>query len=220
MSYHVVIDLEMCKVPWSKRTETFNLQNETIQIGAVLLDDEYEIVGQFNSYVSPEYGFVDRYINNFTGISQKNVSKSPTMEEALKLFTEWVPAGEVEIVAWSANDERQIRREMEGKHIENPRMEELFENWTDCQKTFAEKLDTTRCFKLSEALVAADIAYEGRAHDGLSDAYNTALLFAKMETEENFAITEIYESTQNTEIEHLSSSLGDLFSSLNLQIAS
>ena len=97
---------------------------------------------------------------------------------------------------------------------------ELFDNWTDCQKTFSAKLDTNRCFKLSEALVAADISYEGRAHDGLSDAYNTALLFAKMETEKDFSITEIYESTQKAEIEHLSCSLGDLLGGISLQLAS
>ena len=63
MSGYVVIDLEFCKVPGSKR-KAFNVKQEIIQIGAVLLNSEYEIVDQFSSYVKPAYGHIDPFIQN------------------------------------------------------------------------------------------------------------------------------------------------------------
>lgn len=218
--YRVVVDLEMCKVPKANRTSKYRWQNETIQIGAVLLNKEYEIIDSFCTVVSPEYGYIDSFIKRFTGIMQKDVIGAPKMEEALRMFTDWIPDGDVEVVSWSNSDDAQIRHEIEGKNIENPRMTELLDNWKDCQITFSEKMGSSRPYNLTEALIAADIAPEGKEHDGLCDAYNTALLFAKMETQEVFTMNKDYEAARYGEIEHLSSSLGDLFSSLNLQFAS
>ncbi len=51
MNQYVVVDLEMCKVPYSNRKKEFHGANETIQIGAVLLNENYEVVDEFNTYV-------------------------------------------------------------------------------------------------------------------------------------------------------------------------
>lgn len=220
MDYHVVIDLEMCKVPKSCRTKSYKWQNETIQIGAVLLDRDYEVIDSFNTFVSPEYGYVDPFIKSLTGIQPKDVANAPKMTEAIKMFTDWIPQGEVEIVSWSDSDENQLRREMTGKEISNDRMEELFETWKDCQVTFSEKMKAERRYNLREALIAADILQEGKEHDGLSDAYNTALLFSKMETEEDFKLNDVYEEARFGEVEHLSCTLGDVFGNLGIQLAS
>ena len=42
MSCYAVLDLEMCKIPDDKMPEHFDLEQEIIQIGAVLLDENYE----------------------------------------------------------------------------------------------------------------------------------------------------------------------------------
>lgn len=43
MNQYVVVDLGMCKVPYSNRKKEFHGANETIQIGAVLLNENYEV---------------------------------------------------------------------------------------------------------------------------------------------------------------------------------
>ena len=43
---YLVIDLEMCKVPKHYRNNKYKYANEIIQVGAVLLDEEYEIIGK------------------------------------------------------------------------------------------------------------------------------------------------------------------------------
>ena len=59
MSKYVVIDLEMCKVPKGFRRNTFGYSKELIQIGAVLLDETFDITDTFVTLVKPEYGLVD-----------------------------------------------------------------------------------------------------------------------------------------------------------------
>ncbi len=218
MRYHVVVDLEMCKIPKGFRTREYHWSEETIQIGAVLLDDDYNIIDKFNTYVSPRMGRLDSFITRLTGIKVEDVIDAPDMEEALNMFTEWIPKEDVEIVSWSETDQKQIQHEMEGKMIENVRMTELLENWNDCQKTFSIKMNNVRRYSLSEALIATGIYPEGQEHDGYYDAYNTALLFKKIETEDELQLCAEYKNARSEEKEELTFSLGDLFKNLDIQL--
>ncbi len=217
MSGYVVIDLEFCKVPGSKR-KAFNVKQEIIQIGAVLLNNEYEIVDQFSSYVKPAYGHIDPFIQKLTGISNDDVRDASDISTVLGRFFRWLPADAVP-VSWSYSDRKQLLTETVEKNLIFPGLEDSLEAWTDCQEEFGEKLDTRRRYSLEEALIATDIITEGQAHDGLVDAYNTALLFAKMRTEKEFKLNPYYETAHNdSEAESLTFSMGDLFSGLNLAV--
>lgn len=218
MSYHVVLDLEMCRVPRGCRTAEYRWANETIQIGAVLLDDDYNIIDRFDSYVKPEYGKLDGYIKDFTGITEKDIASAPKMEDALKMFSDWIPDGVVEMVSWSDSDQKQLLHELWGKGICNERMAELLDAWNDCQITFSEIMNSERRYALSEALIAADILQEGEAHNGYCDAYNTALLFAKMRTEKVFKMNRIFEEARSEECNHLSCNLGDLLKNFDFAL--
>ena len=182
MSKYVIVDLEMCKVPkWMKKNE-YHYGMELIQIGAVLVDEALEVTERFNTYVKPQYGMVDRFIQNLTGITRKDTDNAPTTMEALKMFVEWIPEDAI-LVSWSDNDEKQIRKEVEAKGIQISGLDELLDSWIDCQQTFAEKMSREKHYNLTEALNLTGIDYEDGAHDALVDAYNTALLFVKMEKE-------------------------------------
>lgn len=80
---YLVIDLEMCNVPRDYRSRSYKYANETIQIGAVLLDEEFKRIGTLSQYVHPEHGVIDPFIQNLTGIRNSQVKKAPRIEEAL-----------------------------------------------------------------------------------------------------------------------------------------
>ena len=216
MSKSAVIDLEFCNIPYRKRKG--KLTREIIQIGVVVMNEDYQIIETYDRKVSPQYGFIDKDINRLTGISKKDVCRALPIKEALQELVAWLPE-DVTIVSWSDNDERQIRRELETKNIYIDGIDAIFENWVDCQKTFGEKMHTQRCYKLSEALVAADIEFKDGAHDGLVDAYNTALLFAKMEREPELVLNPYYQRAVSGEESSCGYSIGNLFSGLDLAIA-
>ncbi len=51
---YLVIDLEMCKVPRDYRSKGFIYANETIQIGAVLLDEEFKRIGTLSQFLNTQ----------------------------------------------------------------------------------------------------------------------------------------------------------------------
>lgn len=216
MCQYAVIDLEMCKVPRGVKKDKYQWRRETIQIGAVLLNESLEVKDKFVTYVLPQFGSIDTYINKLTGISSKDVSKAPHMKEVLQEFVNWLPA-DVKVVSWSENDKLQIRREIEAKDIHIEGLDSILDNWIDCQKIFGEKMHSSRCYKLSEALIAADIMYEDGAHNGLVDAYNTALLFAKMKKEPELILNSYYQSAISNEDSSSGFTIGNLFAGIDLQ---
>lgn len=216
MCKYAVIDLEMCKVPKQMKTKKFHWGLETIQIGAVLLDETLTVVDQFMTYVSPEVGYIDSYIQNLTGIGKQDVKGAPLMADAMKMFMDWLPV-DAKVVSWSENDKVQFCHEMEGKDIEIAGMERVMDEWMDCQLTFGEKMNSNRKYRLSEALVAADIPYEDGAHDGLVDAYNTALLFAKMEREPELTLNRYYQNAMVEERDTSGFSFASLLSGFDFQ---
>ena len=144
------------------------------------------------------------------------MKNAPCFEEALRQFELWLPDGEVEMVSWSRTDLKQLQNEMQAKSIVSERFEKIFETWNDCQKTFSNKMEKKRAYSLEEALIAANIIQEGQAHDGLSDAYNTALLFAKMAKEPHLKLNPIYEEARSEKVKHLTVSMGEFFGKIDL----
>lgn len=195
MSSFVVMDLEMCNVPKECRTAEYWWKNEMIQIGAVMLDENYVIVDEFKSFVRPAYGVIDPFIEQLTGISQKDVDTAPTTEEVLRAFAAWLPE-DAYVISWSETDAVQIERELEAKEIDLAELDWYLDEWIDCQAMFGERMNSIRNYKLSEALNIAQIPFENGEHDALVDARNTALLFAKLETEDELQLSPAYVSAE------------------------
>jgi len=191
MSSYVVMDMEMCSVPRENRTDAYWWKNEIIQIGAVLMDNSYTVVDEFKTFVRPEYGVIDTFIENLTGITQSDVANAPCAAEALLNFTAWLPTDAI-VISWSENDPIQIERELHAKEIDLPELDHYLDEWLDCQAMFGKRMNSDRNYKLSEALNIAQISFENGEHDALVDARNTAMLFAKLETEDELQLAPAY----------------------------
>ena len=114
---YLVIDLEMCNVPRDYRSRSYKYANETIQIGAVLLDEEFKRIGTLSQYVHPEHGVIDPFIQNLTGIRNSQVKKAPRIEEALLHMIDWIGDREYKVYAWSGSDRAQLLHEIKAKKI-------------------------------------------------------------------------------------------------------
>lgn len=215
---YLVLDLEMCSVQKHYRSDRFHFAREIIQIGAVLLDEEYQRIAEIIQYVHPKHGVIDNFISKLTGINQADVKHAPDLEDAMNHMVNWIGNREYEIIAWSENDYNQFRREIEAKEIVNEKIENFMdkEHWTDYQEIFGERFEFPRKVALEEALMYCAIEAEGRFHDGLCDAVNTAKLVKKLELHPEFKI-ENYEKWITEEVEPLNYRLGDLFANLDFQ---
>ena len=164
MKVHVVLDVEMCKVLAKK--QEYPYKNEIIQIGAVMMNDAYEIIDQFSTYVRPQYGRVDHFIYALTGISERILKKAPYIEDALDQMLQWIGNKEPIFYSWSSTDT--IRFDM--KFIINVRQSR---NGRYCltksigliiSKKLGKRLGSLRLMKLKEALDLTEITIEGRMH--------------------------------------------------------
>lgn len=182
MSIYIVLDLEMCKVPRTAR-QSFPAARELIQIGAVAMDENYQIIDTFMTYVNPEYGVLDKQIERLTGITFKHIQGAPKASQALSAFYNWMPEDAI-LVTWSENDIYQIEDELDLKNIDIPEFYDLLDTYIDCQEIFSDKMNNDRAYRLSEALIIADIDFDENIHDALVDAKNTALLFEKTQRED------------------------------------
>lgn len=189
---YVVVDLEMNRM--SSKSKVGKCNMEIIEIGATILDDYYQEISTFQTYVKPEYNEkIAPLISKLTGITDDMVVNAPGFSEALKRFTDWCLSSEEEIViyAWSESDYNQIQKEMQLKNYKLTEKENklLNEEWRDLQKLFDNKMGFERQVSLKLALDMAGVEFTGQQHDALDDARNTAELFRIFNNKELFEIT-------------------------------
>lgn len=211
---YIVVDLEMN--PTNKKLyKEKALGTETIEIGAVMLNEEYKEISSFRSYVKPMYNSViEPKITRLTGITNDMVDNAPVFQEAFELFCKWcVESGDdVAVYAWSDSDYMQIMGEIKDKECELSASEEKICGiaWIDFQKQFDGRLGFERRVSLKMALDIAGIDFDGKEHDALDDARNTAELFHVMNNESLFAIT-LQKIAELMKPKPIGNSLGSMF---------
>ena len=151
---HIMIDLEMNKIDKQQRGD-IKLSSELIEIGAVKMDDQFEVIDQYQTYVAPDYGAMDHRIIALTGITDD------------KLVGAW-------FYSWSMSDIRQFQTESTFKEYKGPIIARMESHWTDFQEVYSELLGINKKIKLKQAVTAADYEFTGAQHTALADAVNTA----------------------------------------------
>ena len=211
---HIVVDLEMNNIEKCYKEERSLCNMEIIEIGAVVLDEEYSEVGSFKTFVKPEYNKeIDKKITKITDITTEMVSTAPCFEDALKSFLSWCINfhDDICIYQWSESDLEQILKEMHLKGtLLSLKEQSLLNGWYDFQKEFGEKLNLTNAISLKNAVMYAGIEFNGKEHDALCDARNTAALLRIVRDSKLFkaAFEHLIEILTP---KPLSTSLGDLF---------
>ncbi len=212
---YLVIDLEMCGVPQTYRSEKYKYSNEIIQIGAVLLNQKFGQAETFAQFVHPEYGVLDHFISDLTGIENRQLKNALPLKEVLHGLTEWIGNRPYKVYAWSENDYCQLKREVRCKEIRDPAIQKFMsqKNWIDYQDVFVKRYQFTRAVGLDEALMLCDIQPDGKFHNGLDDALNTAKIIEKLEMNPGYQIQN-YEREAGIPPEHLKFSMRELFANL------
>ncbi len=170
---HIMIDLEMNTIQ-RRISEDKRLSSELIEIGAVKMDENYEVTDKYQSYVSPQYGEMDVLITQLTGITDDMLEGAPCFQEALDAFARWIGEEPARFYSWSMADLRQFQNEAAFKGYTGEIIARMEKNWTDFQQEYSRLLGISRKIKLNEAVGAADYEFTGDQHTALADAVNTA----------------------------------------------
>lgn len=210
---YIIVDFEMNPIASEYKDEKQVCRSEIIEIGAVIMDESFMVLGEFKTLVKPQYNeCIYKKYETLTGISTQMVCGAPTFTTAYEMFVNWCESygNEYEVYAWSENDYHQLTAEMKLKQYAKTDMMRPLEKWYDFQKEYTEKLGLERVLSLEKALHYAGIEFEGQMHDALCDAKNTAELFAIVRNEErcNVVLKTVMDVLKP---KHVSGTLGDMF---------
>ena len=214
---HIFLDFEMNPIPKENREARFVVISEIIQIGAVKLNDDYQLVDRFSLNVKPEYSPVMPHITALTGIKQEDVENAPLLKEAIDIFAKWIMDGsengdgKVRIYAWSNSDWKQFSGECRLKELEIPK---CFNRWMDFQRIYTRLMGLSRRnpLSLTNALGASDGSFSGGQHSADADAEDSASLLTLVKDKEAFAErTRIVRQLMGKGEEPAGATLGDLF---------
>lgn len=211
---HIVVDLEMNEISRKYHEEKAVSKMEIIEIGAVLLDENYTEIGYFKTLIKPQFNErIKPLYENLTGITTEMVQNAPVFEDGLRMFLSWCRSvnDSIQLYQWSDSDLLQITKEMELKKVDLSAEEQsLLVEWNDFQKEYGNKLMLDRQISLKNAIMYAGLDFVGKEHDALCDARNTGMLLRILRTPElcKEVLDKVIEVlTPKT----LSATLGDLF---------
>lgn len=189
---YIFIDFEMNSIAKSNKEIRKKCRCEIIEIGAVMLNESYNEVSAFKTYVKPQYNdTISRNIEELTGIDMNMLLGAPSFNEAIDKFTNWctfaAKGTDYCVYAWSDSDIEQLVHEMLIKDTRPDfAMLKLIAYWKDFQKIFGDLLGAENQISLGMALGAVGEKFDGKMHDALCDARNTSRIFRLTSNEAEF----------------------------------
>ena len=204
--YHVVIDLEMNEILREFEAERKISSYETIEIGAVILNEDYEEIAEYKTYVKPEINEILPPYVEITGITNEIVADSRCFSKVIPEFIDWVYdncGSDYKIYSWS-------------KSYSDERIDEMLSKWIDFQKDFGKIIGAKKRVSLKDAVFYVGNDFEGKIHDALCDAKNTGLLLKLSQNREEMLsilapLIKAYKPKEN-----MTFSMGDLFSNIKI----
>ena len=79
-----------------------------------------------------------------------------------------------------------MKKECQYKEFSSEKLDHLFNHWVDFQQEFGNLLGIEKKIALNYALGAAELSFEGREHNALDDALNTAHILQLSRNKEEF----------------------------------
>ncbi|MBQ1234872.1 MAG: hypothetical protein IIX77_04525 [Oscillospiraceae bacterium] len=181
MSY-IVLDMEWNQAMRAEKVVTLKngsrLVGEIIQIGAVKIDIDGNVLDRFSCHVRPKcYQKLHFKIKKLTGITQEQINNGLTFGDAVAAFLNWC-GDEPVLLTWGYDDIPMLRDNM----LLHDMDAKWTKNWYNIQIIFNRQTQTGDNQKaLQTAMEHFGLAMDMPAHDALNDAYYTALVCSKLD---------------------------------------
>ncbi len=176
----LVLDLEA--TCWEN--ERYPDNQEIIEIGAILLDSNYNVLDTFEEFIRPvKNPELSDYCRTLTNITQSDVEKSYTFEKVYRNFVRWVSdrSSVVRVYSWGDFDKKLMKKQHEEFFDSNFD----FEDWKDLSASFREVFKRKRKYGMKKAMRFLNLEMTGQHHRALPDAVNAAKIVPHIEARKN-----------------------------------
>ncbi|MBR5110974.1 MAG: exonuclease domain-containing protein [Clostridia bacterium] len=180
---YIILDLEWNQ-PISYHSPAFKsvgakLLFEMIQIGAVKVNESFQVVDSFSQLIQPQhYVRLHPRISRITHITQDDLADAPDFNEAMAAFAQWCGEDYV-LLTWGCDDISVLYQNMAFFKCVTQ-----LPKFYDAQSLFGEVTGNVKERKgLKAAMEQLEIVPDEDAmpfHNAVNDAYYTALVFSKM----------------------------------------
>lgn len=186
MSY-IVLDLEFNQAYDFEKNKTILLipscRFEIIQIGAVKLDNNFNIIDKINLYIRPNlYKEIHPYVEKITGLSAEFLKDKQYFKDAYIHFQNFLGTEEHIFCTWGSGDLKALYRNLS---YYNMLSSDLILKYIDIQNLTTKYLKYSKggCIGLKTAIELLDLPIQQDFHDALNDALYTAEIFKKLSPE-------------------------------------
>ena len=183
---YIVFDLEWNQARYCKpavrkilNVFPFRLIGEIIQIGAVKLDQDGNIIDDFKVGVKPQFfSQINKNVMELTGIDQEMLSLGIDFPEAINYFKNWCGT-DAYFLSWGQDDIEVLKQNLMIYALSK----ESFKNFFDLQKIFSLQTNQfpMRQVALKKAVEYFSINQTRIAHDALNDAYYAAYIAQRLD---------------------------------------
>lgn len=177
---YVVLDLEWNQCPYGKKYEIKQLPFEIIEMGAVKLDEDLNIISEFHKIVKPKkYKKLHFQTQKILHLTDKDLLKGEDFDIAMDEFLKWC-SDDYMFCTWGLSDLTELQRNMEYFGVQNDFDKPLL--YFDLQGLLALQLDEGGKKRSLEAAVEYfGIKRDLSFHGALEDAYYTARVMQRMD---------------------------------------
>ena len=185
---YIVFDLEFNQYFDFKTGKSSNLNPncplEIIQIGAIKLNDKFEIIDKFNSMIKPTfYKRVHPYVQKITGITKEILSDKPFFNEVLNEFLKFIGKDDNIFCIWGFDDIKALYNNIISHNIDTKLITNKYIN----VQAFATKYlnyENGNVIGLKNAVTELNIDIKNNFHDAFNDAEYTTKVFQVLRTNE------------------------------------
>ncbi len=177
---YIVLDLEWNQSNTGKEKEVEQLPAEIIEIGAIKVDEQGVIVGEFSQLVKPTvYLEMHHFTSQLIHMQMKELERGKPFAKVATDFLEWCGSEEYLFCTWGATDLTELQRNM--KFYEMEPLSKGPIRYLDVQKLFSIAYEDKKTRRALEyAVTYLDKEENLPFHRAFSDAYYTARIFAQI----------------------------------------
>lgn len=199
---YIVLDLEWNQSNTGEEPEVKLLPFEIIDMGAIILNDERKIIGEFNQLVKPVvYQSMHHITSKLIHLHMQDLEKGRPFAEVMEEFRTWCGENYI-FCTWGPLDLWEMQRNMQYFHLE-PLSDKPI-RFLDVQKLFSIAYEDKKSRRALEyAIDFLKIEKDIPFHRAFSDAYYTAKILGMLEEKvlENYSFdTFILPKTRQDEI--------------------
>ncbi|MEK3884698.1 3'-5' exonuclease [Paenibacillus sp. PL2-23] len=184
---YIVLDIE-----FNGRKFASELPMEVIEIGAVRLDANLNVIDEFTDFIKPVYfAKLNSFIQKKTGIPQASIDSAASFPKVIREFLAWLGRSQQPmLITWGGEDLKRI--------VLDTRMHKLDDAYWlaipcfDLLKGFLRVRGLSNDVSVEAALTELGLSSEGSAHRALDDARMTADIFRSVYASLDFSYVTHY----------------------------